>query len=205
MNKIKIYFNLDKEERWLNRMSDKGWELYAKNIRYKFIKTPHSNDNIKIDYRILKSKSDFQDYITLFKDSGWEHIIGTKTSGKQYFKKVDETANDDIFSDTFSKAERYKRMANIWISLAVSYIPISVVLVLTKTTDINTILNPKLLYYTPELWERTGSSFWKAFLFETPFAIGRGIGWLIFPSLIILYIVFAVKAQKYYKKIITKN
>lgn len=205
MNKFKLYFNLDKEEKWLNEMSDKGWQLYGKTVKYKFHKTPHSNINIKIDYRNFKSKSDFQDYIMLFKDSGWEHIIGAKTSGKQYFKKIDETAGDDIFSDLFSKAERYKRMANIWMSLAMSYIPLCIVFILTKTVDITTILNPKALYYTPGLWQKTGASFWRAFLFETPFAIGRGFSWLIFPCLIIIYIIFAVKAQRYYQKAIPKN
>ncbi len=205
MNKFKIYFNLDKEEKWLNEISNKGWELYSKNIEYKFRKTSEKNDNIKIDYRNFKSKNDFQDYITLFEDSGWKHIAGTKTSGKQYFQRVDEAASHDIFSDTLSKAERYKRMSNIWMSLAASYIPISVALILTKSININTIFNPKLLYYTPGLWERTGASFWKAFLFETPFALGRGIGWLIFPFLIIFYIIYAIKAEKYYKKIISES
>lgn len=205
MKKFKLYFNLDKEEKWLNEMSSKGWELYGKTIKYMFRKTPHNNTNIKIDYRNFKSKSDFQDYITLFKDSGWEHITGTETSGKQYFKKIDETAGDDIFSDLFSKAERYKRMANIWMSLAVSCIPFSITLVLTKTVDITTMLNPKSLYYTPGLWQKTGASFWKAFLFETPFAIGRGFSWLLFPCLIIIYTIFAVKAQRYYQETTPKN
>lgn len=62
----------------------------------------------------------------------------------------------------------------MWLSLAMSYIPISIPLVLRNTVDINAIMNPKLLYYTPGLWQKTGMNFWKAFLFETPFAINRG-------------------------------
>lgn len=205
MKKFRLYVNFDKEEKWLNEMSNKGWELYGKFIKYKFHKTSPNNTIIKIDYRSFKSNDDFRNYLTLFKDSGWEHIIGTKTSGKQYFKKTDETAGDDIFSDISSKAERYKKMSNMWLSLAVAYIPISVVLVLTKTVDITAILNPKLLYYTPGLWQKTGVSFWMSFVFETPFAMWRGFIWLLFPCLIILFTIFAVKAHRYYQKTTPKN
>ena len=30
-----------KIEKWLNEMSDKGWQLYGKTVKYKFHKTPH--------------------------------------------------------------------------------------------------------------------------------------------------------------------
>lgn len=200
MKILKLYINLDKEEKWLNEMAEQGWMLCEKHTKYIFRKAAPDNAIIKIDYRNFKSKDDFQNYITLFQDSGWNHIAGKKSSGKQYFKKVDSTAEDDIFSDSSSKAERYKKMSSMWISLAVSYIPIFIALVLTKAVDITAILNPKLLYYTPGLWERTGTSFWGAFLFETPFALWRGFFWLFFPCLIILYIIFAMKAKNYYEK-----
>lgn len=83
--------------------------MYRKHIKYEFYKTSPNNTVIKIDYRRFKSNDDFQNYIILFKDSGWEHIAGTKTSGKQYFKRIDKAAGDDIFSDISSKAERYKK------------------------------------------------------------------------------------------------
>ncbi|WP_085558728.1 DUF2812 domain-containing protein [Carnobacterium iners] len=198
MKKFKFFFNLDKEEKWLNEQSNEGWELYDKKADYKFREKAHSS-TIKIDYRTFKSKKDFQDYKTLFKDSGWEHIPGSKTSGKQYFKKIEKSASADIFSDNFSKAERYQRMARVWASLAMSYLVILISLYLTKIVDFQTLLNPKSLYLTPGLWDLSGSSFWKAFLFETPFAIGRGFSWLIIPTLVLLYIIFAVKAHYHYK------
>lgn len=88
MKTFKLYFNLDKEEKWLNGMAKKGWELYAKGIKYKFRKIDYNESDIKIDYRIFKSKKDLEDYILLFEDSGWEHIAGTKESGKQYFFRL---------------------------------------------------------------------------------------------------------------------
>ena len=150
-------------------------------------------------------KKDLEDYLLLFEDSGWTHLAGDKSSGRQYFMKEDSNANDDIFSDQRSKAERYKRMADVWLNLAISYIPIAVTLYLTKFADFGSILNPKSLYLTPGLWELTGLSFWKAFLFETPFALGRGFAWSIFPVLIILYIIFAIKARVEYKKFTSDN
>ncbi|MBZ9609387.1 DUF2812 domain-containing protein [Clostridium estertheticum] len=126
MKKIRCYVSLDKEEKWLNEMANRGWELDEKHTKYEFRKTSPNDTIIKIDYRNFKSKDDFQNYIILFKDYGWGHIAGTKTSGKQYFKKIDERAGDDIFSDVSSKAERYKKLSNMWLSLVVCYIPISI-------------------------------------------------------------------------------
>lgn len=201
MKKIRCYISLDKEEKWLNEMASRGWELDGKYIKYEFRKTSPDNTIIKIDYRNFKSKDDFQNYIILFKDCGWEHIAGTKRSGKQHFKKIDKSAGDDIFSDVSSKAERYKKISNMWLSLAACYIA----LYISFGTDIATVLNPKLWYSSPGIWQKIGTSFWVAFLFETPFALVRGFIWLGFPCLIILYTIFAVKAQMYYQKTILKN
>ena len=96
-------------------------------------------------------------------------------------------------------------MANVWFSLATSYFVIAFALYQTNTIDIESVINPRSFYLTPGLWEMTGSSFWKAFLFETPFALGRGFAWLIFPILVILYIVFAIKASVEYKNAISKD
>ena len=205
MKKFKFFLNLDKEEKWLNDMLQQGWALSRKNFRYEFDKFNDKNRSIKIDYRTFKSKKDWEDYILLFQDSGWRHIIGGKSSGKQYFSKVDNNANADIFSDQISRADRYKRMANVWFSLATSYFVIAFALYQTNTIDIESVINPRSFYLTPGLWEMTGSSFWKAFLFETPFALGRGFAWLIFPILVILYIVFAIKAHYHYKNAISKD
>ncbi|NLK96319.1 MAG: DUF2812 domain-containing protein [Clostridiales bacterium] len=73
-------------------------------------------------------------------DSGWNNILGTKSSGKQYFKKVSENSEDDIFSDKISKASRYKRASNMWLSFAISYFVILVSLVLTGTINLNAFI-----------------------------------------------------------------
>lgn len=199
MRMFRYFADFEKEEKWLNEMAKQGWELTGKSFGYYFSKIVPDDTNIKIDYRTFKTARDFEDYLMLFKDSGWEHIAGTKTSGVQYFKKVSGNGETEIFSDIPSKAARYKRLSNMWLSLAVSYIPIFTALAATNTIDASVLLNPKLLYYTPGLWEKTGVSFWGAFLFETPFAIMRGFAWLLFPVMIMLFLIFAAKAEKQYR------
>lgn len=88
----------------------------------------------------------------------------------------------------------------MWLSIAISYVLIFIALVSTNAIDISALMNPKLLYFTPGLWEKTGTYFLGAFLFETPFAIMRGFIWLLFPTLIILYLIFAAKAENHYRK-----
>ncbi|EKN69797.1 hypothetical protein BABA_08396 [Neobacillus bataviensis LMG 21833] len=199
MKKFKYFLDFEKEAVWLNQMAADGYELVGKSFGYRFRKNNPEKANIKIDYRMFKKQADFVDYCTLFEDSGWKHVAGTKSSGAQYFKRVSETADEDIFSDIDSKAGRYKRLSDMYFSLSACYLPIFAALVMTGAIDTGAFLNPKQLYYTPGLWEKEGAGFWGAFLFETPFAFFRGFIWVIFPVLIILFLIFSYKAQQRYK------
>lgn len=198
MKIFKFFINYEKEEKWLQDMAKKGYELESIFLRYKFHSVPSESAIIRIDYRTFKNKKDFIDYCTLFEDCGWKHLAGTKYSGTQYFKKVCNDSEEDIFSDAISKAGKYKRLSEMWLTLAMCYLPLFVSLASTSAFKINTFLNPKLFYLTPGLWEKTGATFWAAFWFETPFALFRGIFWLIFPVCIILFLIFAYKAHKLY-------
>jgi hypothetical protein len=200
MRKFKFFINFDKEEKWLNEMAKQGYKFTKKSIGYEFQPAKPENAAIKMDYRTFKKQEDFEDYCALFEDCGWKHITGTKSSGSQYFKNIDVNGSEDIFSDADSKAGRYKRISQMWITLASSFIPIFAVLISTGSIDAGALLNPKLLYYTPGLWEETGAAFWGAFLFETPFALFRGFFWVLLPIMIVLYLIFALKANKQYQK-----
>lgn len=200
MYKYKFFLDFEKEEKWLNQMAKQGYDLTGKSLGYRFHKATPKDTVIRIDYRTFKRKEDFEDYRMLFRDSGWEHVAGTKSSGTQYFRKVEGDDEEDIFSDIPSRAVRYKKLSHMSLTLAITYLPILIALVNTKAIDVSVLLNPKLLYYTPGLWEETGISFWWAFLFETPFAIMRGFSWLFLLVLVILYFVYAVIAQKNYRR-----
>ncbi|CDM70075.1 hypothetical protein CM240_2958 [Clostridium bornimense] len=158
-----------------------------------------------ITYRTFKTKKDFIDYCTLFEDSGWKHIAGSKSSGNQYFKKISDNCNDDIFSDDLSKAARYKRLSDFWITMTLCYFTIFISIISNNDINIKTIINPKALYYTPGLWEKSGLDFLGSFLFETPFALGRGFVWIVFPICIIIYIYFICKSSRLYKDSINKK
>ena len=200
MRIYKIFTDYAKEEKWLNEMAHEGYEVVSAGCGYKFKNITPEDAVYKIDFRTFKSKNDFLDYCTMFEDCGWEHISGTKSSGKQYFKKISDDGDDDIFSDNMSRAARYKRASEVWGSLACCYLALLVCFSINGVVNINALFNPKELYFTPGLWEMTGLSFVRAFLFETPFAIGRGFIWLAFPIGMMIYFYFSVKSKKLYKE-----
>ena len=110
MKKFKPFLNYEKEERWLADMASQGYHLKEVGFGYSFESAPPEQVVIKIDYRRFKKEQDFLDYLALFEDSGWQHISGTKNIGFQYFKKTNSDSTEDIFSDTTSRAGRYKRL-----------------------------------------------------------------------------------------------
>ena len=200
MRIYKIFTDYAKEEKWLNEMAQKGYEVVGNCFGYKFKRINPDNETYRIDCRTFKTKNDFIDYCTMFEDSGWKHILGSKSSGKQYFKKISDDSHDDIFSDNISKAARYKRASNFWLSFASCYFVLLVSLAVNGLINLEVIKDPKILYYTPGLWEMTGINFWCAFLFETPFALGRGFIWMIYPIGMLIFLYFSIKASRLYKK-----
>lgn len=201
MWKFKFFLNFEKEEKWLNEMARKGYQLENATFGYTFRKSEPEDTIIKIDYRKFRNKKDFIDYCTLFEDSGWKHISGTYYSGTQYFKKQRKDSNDDIFSDQYSKAGKYQRLSKGLIQLSISYLPLFIVLVMSGAIQLKAFLDPKQLYFTPGLWDKNGFSFWFSFLFETPFALMRGFAWLVIPVSIIFCLFYSIQANRLYKKV----
>jgi len=199
MRKFKLFIDYDKEETWLTEMAQKGYELENVSFGYKFRSIKPENFTYRTDYRNFKKREDFIDYCILFEDTGWKHIAGSKYSGVQYFKKVSENAEDDIFSDAISKAGRYKRLSNMWMESALWFFVISISYLSTIQINLSTMLNPKLLYYTPGLWERTGVGFWGGFLFETPFVFLRNFVFLM-PLISVLFAYLSIKSRRIYNK-----
>lgn len=195
MRKLKAYLDFQKEEKWLEQMALQGWQLKKHSIFYTFEPKPPAQANIKVDYRDFLKQQDFLDYRTLFEDSGWQHIAGTKHSGYQYFMRIDQNSDESIFSDEISQAGRYKRAAfSLVFICAIVYFPHIILSISNGIFISDAFLNPKALYYTPGLWDMSGFDFWRAFLFETPFALARGLAGCI-PYLFILTAVFlAIKS-----------
>lgn len=200
MRRFKFFVNQSKEEKWLSKMAEEGYILEDASFGYKFRRGEPENKVIRVDYRTFKNEEDFIEYRTLFEDAGWSHICGIKNLGFQYFKKGNDSTDDDIFSDSISRAEKYKRLSYMWLTLSIGLVPTFIVLVNNKAIDIKALLNPKLLYETSGLWQMSGEKFWKSFLIETPFAIMRGLVWMAIPIVIVFYLYCIVKSRSLYHK-----
>ncbi len=207
MKKMKIFLNLDKEEKWLDSMASQGWMLKDVSVwnNYSFEKSEplqnaQASPAYRVDYRHFAKTADFNEYRQLFEDSGWKHIAGTKNTGNQYFKRMGANSTEDIFSDTASRAGRYKRLSYMMLSFAVIFIPLIVNAITQGTMSLDAFVNPKALWYTPGLWEMSGDEFWVKFLFEMPFALGRGFGHVIPFLFILAYVFLALKSWSLYRK-----
>jgi Protein of unknown function (DUF2812). len=206
MKKFRFFINFTREENWLNDMAKQGYHLTCKKgISYIFEKGHPEDVNIRVDYHKLNSSNDYDNYITLFEDSGWKHIAGMKSASSHYFKQMDTAKDNDIFSDAASKAGRYQRLSNMFITIIAIYTPLFAALVSTGVIPARVFINLKALYLTPGLWERSGEAFWNAFWFETPFALMRGILWMILPIVIILLGIFASESNSLYKKAVKNS
>lgn len=202
MRVIKYFPNFNKEEKWLNEMYQKGFSLkYVCLYSYYFDKHESNNKDsiIKIDYRKFKTQDEFQNYCSLFEDSGWKHIVGNKNTGVQYFIRIDKHASNDIFSDDISNIDRYKRKAEKWFSGFVILMPTLIMFWMTGLLNISRVLNIKDYYYTPGLWDMKGIRFWIAFLFETPFAFGRTLIAPLYVLVIAIYVLIGIRAFVLYK------
>lgn len=203
--KYKLFVvDVKKEENWIDSYREQGYRLEKvkpSGIRYQFKKC--SGDFVpktRIDFRKFTRNEDYRDYLSMFEDSGWKLIQGSRTNGVQYFQQINEDAQDDIFSDEISAAERYKRISDIFLGLSCVFMSTSVALYITGAIDLSWIYNPKQLYLTPGIWDMKGLSFLWSFLFETPFAIMRGLGGFFPLILLFVYGYFGLKSYYCYKK-----
>ncbi len=124
MSNIKRVFKLffvwqeSKEEEWLNEMAQKGWLLDSYFIGlYTFIKSEPANYIYKFDY-CASMNIDKDEYITIFKDAGWEHV--TEFIGWHYFRiKTDQCKYPDIYSDNRSKIQKYQGLLKVLLIVAI--------------------------------------------------------------------------------------
>lgn len=219
MKKFKLFINIDKEEAWINSIIAQGYRLKKVSSlgQYVFEELPSADtlenpssegeppENflplVRMDFRTFSKKEDFTDYLTLFEDAGWRHIAGKKSEGSQYFEKMYPDCQEEIFSDSASKAGRYRRISSAWLMLFAAYLPL--VIIYTDPVGSPSFSTWKELFYTPGLWDMSGAKFLLAFLFELPFALGRAIGGL-FPLMLLIIVIcygyFSLKTFYWYRK-----
>ena len=99
----------EKEEAWLNNMAREGWHLKRLGIpgAYIFESGEPRNDQYRMDF--ITNRKEYQNYLQLFKDAGWEHL--GEMGGWQYFRtKVEGNSIPEIYTDQDSKASKYQRL-----------------------------------------------------------------------------------------------
>lgn len=182
MKRYKIFFDIEKEEQWLNEQLQKGYRCTNTSGFgvYTFEKT-NKQYVVRLDYQDYLSRKRFEEYKGIYEDFGWHYINGSRLGGIQYWQKEKDHQNE-IFSDRQSKSNYYKRLMGYSSSLAILLLFIS--FMLYKDSG---------LYLTEGLWSMKGSLFWKALLFETPFALLR-----LLPAIMVVF--FGISFYKAFQK-----
>lgn len=84
MIKFKSFFDIEKEEKWLNKQLQNGFICTSINSLgfYTFEETD-KNYILKIDYQDYLTKDKFEDYQLMYTDFGWQFLRGSR-NGLQY-------------------------------------------------------------------------------------------------------------------------
>lgn len=194
MKKFKVFWNFEREEAWLSDMARQGHILKKYSVfgRYHFAEGEPQDLAYRVDYRVFNARSDFEDYVALCGDAGWQLVYGSPWGGSQYFLPK-EGADRQFFSDRASAAARYKVQYTLCLTNALAALAIvGAEIVLFKQGFL------PLGFLTPGLWQKAGPEFWRAFLLELPFAVLRvGIP-LFMAAASVLYGYWAARAKKAY-------
>ncbi len=182
MKKYKVFFDLEKEEKWLNEQLQKGYRCTNINSlgRYTFEKN-NKRYVMRLDYQDSLPKEKFAEYKEMYEDFGWSCIKGSRLGGIKYWQK-EEDGRNEIYSDRQSTSQYYKRLMNYSSGLAILILLFSYM-----------FYKDSGLYLTEGLWDMEGSLFWKAFLFETPFVLLRSLP-------VLMAIFFGSSFYKAYRK-----
>lgn len=105
-------FQYDLEEKFLREMHQKGYALdkVSRFGKYEFIKVQPEDVVYKLDFPgDFRNKYDREDYLQLFKDSGWEYL-GQRNEYTYFRKKYSADEDLDIFSDNESRKYNLKKI-----------------------------------------------------------------------------------------------
>ena len=100
----------EKEEAWLEEMSQAGWHLRSVQIpcRYTFATGEPCRTVYRLDFRPA-DKARWQEYRQIFEDAGWEYV-GEGSAWRYWRRPVAAGEAAEIFTDTESKLAKYKRL-----------------------------------------------------------------------------------------------
>ena len=195
MKKFRIFLSLKKEEEWINSIQEEGYRLVSVSSVvpiYTFEKLASKETFIpyvRLDFREKSmGKVKYEDYVTLFSDSGWKLIKGSRSGGAQYFQQEYPDVTRDIFSDTDSQESVKKRYVKYGYTYGTLVFLSFFIFFSSNSWNLDTRLNFKSWSFTHCVCEMEGMWFWKAFIFETPFVLLRVLPLFFFLFLCIYYI-----------------
>ncbi len=106
----------DKEEEWLSEMSRQGWHLYdTAPITYYFQRGKPLDVTYRLDFKLTVQK-DYQEYLALFKDAGWE-LVAVMANWHYFRIQPGNNSKPELYNDNRSRIEKYKRL--LWIVLPI--------------------------------------------------------------------------------------
>jgi len=116
----KAFWDHEKEEKWLNEMSAKGFALIGYSWCKYIFTASHPSEYI---YRIelleqFPIHPESQHYLQFMAENGVEHIASYMRW--VYFRKPAADGAFDIYSDTDSKINHYQRIRRFWLILGCS-------------------------------------------------------------------------------------
>jgi len=99
----------EQEVEWLNRMASQGWQLKDVSfLLYRFVPAQVNRQLYQLDFQDV-AKEQWQDYIDLFAEAGWEYV--TSISNWHYFRgDANNPALQPLHTDNESKLAMLKRV-----------------------------------------------------------------------------------------------
>ena len=159
MIKINSFFDIEKEEKWLNEQLQKGYRCTNISVLgiYVFEKTD-KRYVMRVDYQDYLPKKKFEEYKGVYEDFGWSFIKGFQR-GLQYWQKEADEQNE-LYSDIQSECSYYRRVMNYTSSLTIVSFLLSYM-----------IYKDSKFFSMEWLRDMEGALMWKAFIFQSPFLL----------------------------------
>lgn len=117
VKRYRIYMSWDyeKEEAWLNKMSEQGLQFQkATMISSTFIRDKSIRYTYRLDYQTGNQKdAEFQEYIQLYRDAGWEYV-SSYSSMWHYFRRAWQPGEQPkLYTDRDSLIVHYKKIQRV--------------------------------------------------------------------------------------------
>jgi hypothetical protein len=109
----------EKEELWLQKMAAEGWRLeFVAPYIYKFRRSAPEDVVYRLDYKLTLDK-DYEEYLNLFRDSGWE-LFATYANWHYFRTNPQNHEIPEIYNSCRAKAQKYRRLLFVLLPLSLA-------------------------------------------------------------------------------------